>query len=115
MTSRTAGSVSVVIMGFPSLWAVRQYVPAGSGRLIGRAAMGSGPPAGMYREREDGGCGDGEERGFREPDRAVPAGVARALLPHARFGARRRGPRAGHNAAGMAGLRHVRRGSRVVA
>src|SRR6185437_11519236 len=52
---------------------------------------------------------DGHERGLREPRRPPALGAAGALLPDARLGPRRRRLGAGDDAAGLAGLRPVRR------
>src|SRR5262245_38022648 len=85
------------------------------------AAMTGGPDSGRYGQT----AGTGrpgertwrtwreQQRGLRPADRPVPAGTVRALLPDARLGPGRRGPGPGDPAAGLAGLRPLRREPRV--
>src|SRR5579863_5245074 len=78
---------------------------AGTHRRPG--AVNSGGPADLYRcgprpPAREKGRGDAGQRGVRAAYRAVPARTARALLPDARLGLRRRGPGAGDPGAGLA-------------
>src|SRR5215471_19206810 len=79
---------------------------AGAGRPVRSrpAAMTSAVPADLYRYAGRRRRGDAEQRRLRTADRAVPPGVAGALLPDARLDLRRRGPGAGNPGPGLAVL-----------